>query len=509
MKEAVIEGERKNALFGRVRILGAENVEKVKDGRWIHLSMGADLEEGKLSELTITPFPAAAHASMLAKGKSENTTDAAAQPPIKTLKINDDEVEIHANVTGKFYAEIKGKYVGSLFDRQEDAEKDGKLAAEKLNVASGVFFAKGSPDSDQVQGELAKDEPEDKLSKGVPIIKSKTTNSHGDLIIVLEMPDGSKKTLEYPEGSHSDARQDLKDLNVLSSKGESMFSRLKKRLSGGEPVKDADEKSAHNDQPEKLSYADMKVAMEKYEKCRKHLMEKEGMDEESADKHLAEMDDESIEKMSAEMAKAEPEKLSRLSRLASAQKEVKLAQAKAKLSIRLSSLRAQGKITPAEIKKIDLSKLAASSEEAIELAISTYENREPVIDARIYGSAKGVEAADLIRLAKEKDLEEETRKNFKSAGGNKTRLSTTDEDKKVEEIKKEVQMGTSHHEMLKAVLAHMEAGEHDQAKEKLKACMSKMGEPTNDEVMSADAEKHLTALASANANLEQLIKELI
>src|SRR5574343_633609 len=58
-------GEEKPAVFGRIRVLGKENTEKVKDGRWIHVSIGADLEAGKLNELSITPFPAAANAAIL------------------------------------------------------------------------------------------------------------------------------------------------------------------------------------------------------------------------------------------------------------------------------------------------------------------------------------------------------------------------------------------------------------------------------------------------------------
>ncbi len=63
------EGAEKpvKALLGRARILGKENVEKVEDGRWCHLSGGFDLENHKISELTITPFPAAGEAHMLSR----------------------------------------------------------------------------------------------------------------------------------------------------------------------------------------------------------------------------------------------------------------------------------------------------------------------------------------------------------------------------------------------------------------------------------------------------------
>jgi hypothetical protein len=60
------DGSEVPAVYGeRVRVLGKENVEKVKDGRWANVSIGADLENGILNELSITPFPAAPNASLL------------------------------------------------------------------------------------------------------------------------------------------------------------------------------------------------------------------------------------------------------------------------------------------------------------------------------------------------------------------------------------------------------------------------------------------------------------
>src|SRR5271157_5024170 len=53
------DGKKVQALKGKVRVLGKENVERVEDGRWAHLSIGADLKKHELSELSITPFPAA------------------------------------------------------------------------------------------------------------------------------------------------------------------------------------------------------------------------------------------------------------------------------------------------------------------------------------------------------------------------------------------------------------------------------------------------------------------
>ena len=43
------DGKEVKALYGTARILGKENVDKVMDGRWTHLSIGADLETHQAS----------------------------------------------------------------------------------------------------------------------------------------------------------------------------------------------------------------------------------------------------------------------------------------------------------------------------------------------------------------------------------------------------------------------------------------------------------------------------
>src|SRR3990172_904024 len=65
------DGSKVKSLLGTARILGRDNIERVQDGRWAHVSMGADLETHKLTELTITPFPAAGEASLLSRKKTE------------------------------------------------------------------------------------------------------------------------------------------------------------------------------------------------------------------------------------------------------------------------------------------------------------------------------------------------------------------------------------------------------------------------------------------------------
>ncbi len=67
------EGKKVSAVYGNVRILGKDNVERINDGRWTHLSIGADFEKGSVSELTVTPFPAAKNASLLKVGRAKDS----------------------------------------------------------------------------------------------------------------------------------------------------------------------------------------------------------------------------------------------------------------------------------------------------------------------------------------------------------------------------------------------------------------------------------------------------
>ena len=66
-EHTIDEGVVTPALFGTIQIMGKDNIEKVEDGRWTHVSIGADFENNKITELSLTPFPAAADASLLSR----------------------------------------------------------------------------------------------------------------------------------------------------------------------------------------------------------------------------------------------------------------------------------------------------------------------------------------------------------------------------------------------------------------------------------------------------------
>jgi hypothetical protein len=179
----------------------------------------------------------------------------------------------------------------------------------------------------------------------------------------------------------------------------------------------------------KLSQGD---GMDK-EKMKKKLMEKEKLSEKEADEKLAKMSEEDQKNLAAEVdedekkmaAENDEEKMSeeevkkfaahREQRLAAKKdlvklageikggfSNVRLAQKKVAISTRLSKLRAAAKVTPAEIKKINLSELAGKSDDALESYFKAFEVREPQVMVGMVGdrnASEGAEVAKKQRLA--------------------------------------------------------------------------------------------------------------
>lgn len=91
------DGTEVPGVMGTVRILGKENVERVNDGRWTHLSIGADFDNSRIQELTITPFPAAGQASFLTGQQDKKVTSLTAlRKDIRVAKLRADVKALHA-----------------------------------------------------------------------------------------------------------------------------------------------------------------------------------------------------------------------------------------------------------------------------------------------------------------------------------------------------------------------------------------------------------------------------
>lgn len=370
------------AMYGTARFLGKDNIEKVQDGRWSHVSMGADLEKHELSELTVTPFPAAANASLLAAKK---------------------------------------------------------LAEEK----------------------------------------------------------------NKPEG--------------------------------------------------KMTHKEMSEKMSEYAKCKKHLMDEKKMSEEDADKHLESAPDDEKKKLAqehddkeAKMAKeANDEKDKELKRMAGFKDhkakmialkkgmveqsgKIQLAQKRLTVVTRLTKLRADGKVTPAEIKSLNIEELSGKSDEVINAALQTYEKREPVIDPGLYGTTKALTASQLQSRLKGINMHREelqTRLNMPSK--REEALKQLKElDEKEAEFKRlglavpgEHQPGGGGEEAkFEALWGHMkgllDGGKHDEAKEHLRKHLAGMPVgPDGTEQMGgtgvSDPTPQMAALAEGMKKMQTEFDEIV
>lgn len=385
-------GGSHKALFGRVRILGKENVEKIKDGRWATVSIGADLENHKVSELSITPFPAAAGATMLKRLH-------------KDTKYMDHDIRVYP------------------------CEKDGEQGKWRW---------------------------ETKWHSGVC--------------------DSEAEALTAAKADIDEFHKNNPQLAAKKSQGE-----------------------------KRMSYKETKEKAALYEKCRKHLTEHQKLSEEDADKHLGEADDEKLKHLSEEHDKhlkhlaeedekkkqADEEKKKELTahkpalvKLAatfkSAGAKVQLAEKASKIHVRLSKLRSDAKISPAELKGINIDDLAGKSEDVINATLSSYESRQPVIDTGLIGSTKAMTPAQLASSLKRMNMEKEelqTRLNMPSKrDGALARLKELDEDEKnlgkqddhashlaEGDEEKHLEAALSEHERL------TKDGKHDEAKEHLRS----------------------------------------
>lgn len=407
-------GEEVKAIYGTPMILGRENVEKVADGRWTHLSVGVDLETGKLSELTITPFPAAAEASLLSsKG-----------------------------------ARLMKDYQGVKYEVKKISE----------NVYR-AFLEDGKPASEECPSEAECD----KEAKAT-IDKSK---------------EPQKLAQEAPKPGKDIEEQEIKE-------------------------------KEHK--------------MKKHEELKKHLMDETKCTESEADEKLSKMTDDEKEEMSKKMAAKEPpkeeskekemtaakEKLTQLrASFETSKKEVHLARKKSELSVRLSKLKADAKVTPAEVKKIDLVKLAGETQATIDAVFKSYEDREPVIFTGIFGTKNAANPADVYKKAKLSSLEAETRANMPflkmaSKTENQVKMSTMSDMVETDQKPPVPQDYNMEYEEMNRL---MDEGKIPEAKEKLKKLFEAWGKHGMAEGESSH--QSMSALADSVKKMETEFAQLI
>ena len=86
---------------------------------------------------------------------------------------------------------------------------------------------------------------------------------------------------------------------------------------------------------------------------------------------------------------------------------------RASLGASIARLRACGKITPAEIKKMDMDQLSAQNDATVKAVLATYENRQPVIMVGQFGSVRACDASEVVKEVQNIQLERETLANMK------------------------------------------------------------------------------------------------
>ncbi len=402
-------GDTVKAVYGKAQILGRENVEKVMDGRWTHLSIGADFAAGKLSELTITPFPAAQDASLLKKSEAV------------------DEKHLGQNE--------KIQYKGWTIE----LVPSGDPGLWDAIVAKEVFQGK----------------KEDVLAKAKAWV-----DAHGDQL-------SSSKTEQ--EGEQMDIKK-------------------------------------------------MKEHVAMYEKCKSYMMDTEKLTEEQADEKLGAMTPEDMLKLAevaegklAEKDKEEKAEMSRLSKgFQAAQTSARLAVKKSQYAVRLSKLKAAGKLTPAEIKKIDLAELAKGPDSEAEAFFKALDLSEPKILAGLIGSAHSLDVSKVSKKMELSRLEAESRANM-------SMVRKPAKDKLAEgEAETNIHIDTTPHSDVgveseyEAMCKMMDEGKIAEAKEAMKKLvdrMKKMG-GVADESVSMEAEKEMTALADEVKKMQTTFEQL-
>ena len=470
--------EGNTALFGTLTFLGSDAVERVSDGRWTHLSLGADLEAGKMNEMTVTPFPAAPNASLLSKSKG--------------------------SVSGK--QKYKGRQIGAYYDGEDDGKDEFRpwIDGKAFNVSweqdyEAIKAAKDFID-DQDEGK--------KFSKLAKVIGSKTV---GDYRIDIEKDsakgnfyvrvNGSLDLITKDQGEAANRMNELikKYQSAKFSKGDSM-----------DP---------------------------KHEKMRKHLMEKENLSEKDADEKLSKMDDEEKEKLSASLAEPPPvaeekpsdKKMSKESKkkfteLTKSFREgavkLTLENKKVQLAGRISKLRSEGKVTPAEQKEINLDKLAKLDQASLETVFEVMSQRSPnqVVLGAI-GSSKAANMKDVAKAAKDKEMLKEMDESMRFSKGVLKNLSgmPTSMDDKGQQLEGEGGgMPTSMDTV--AQLSHMkklmDGGMHEEAMKHLEGMIAHhqagAGKEDNSQAGLPDTSmKHLSALAESVEKLQTQFEELV
>lgn len=414
------EHEGKTALYGKVRILGKENVECVKDGRWRNLSIGADFEAGELNEFTITPFPAAAKASLLKAG----------------VRLSE----------GKFHV--------VFVDRPHAQDRSfGSIEAATAYAKSTGWWCE------------VWDDNYDNCLKSIRPTKLSGGTMHP------EHEKMKKHLMEHDKLSEKDAEEKLSKMTDDEKK------ELSSKLAApGDP-----REPKENTPPPPKDKAELTAARTAFKKLTKSF--------------------------------------------ASTAKSASLQSRKLEISTKLSKLRSEAKITPAELKGIDLDKIASLPKDAVDVMFDTFSKRQPVVLVGTYGRHDAEAITTLAAKSADKQMLKEMEESMRFSKGVVKKLAAgeylpTSMDKPMQMM--DGNGGTTEHKDPTSMDVHeqlchlkhlMESGRHEEGMKHLEACIahhaSKLGQGTAaHEGLPEESMKHLSALAENCVQLQNQFEEL-
>ncbi len=395
------EGQEVIGLYGKLKFLGKDNVERVLDGRFANLSIGANFETGELTEVTVTPFPAAPEASLLSKNKDKKMASPG-EEVAKEFKYRGVTVTIIKEEDG-YCVYLDGIETAS-FRRLDEAVREAKIGVdqeldEKMSKGDKKMSKKmndqadkgGMNMSEEQRKELAKMMYED--MKQLAEEEKKTKEEAETLANYKRIMDDKAKMAEGEEKKDEKMEAAEDEKAKMSEEKEEE----KKELSAEEKKEEA--KMADKEDEEKKEMSDKKEEEKKEMSEPKEEEKKEMASEEKEEEKLAS----EAEGDGKEVIQKVKESMSRLSKAFGEKSgQARLALKKNAIASKLSKLRSEAKITPAEIKKINLDQLAAKSDEVINATLATFESREPVVHTGVFGTTKAMDVSALSKDIKER-----------------------------------------------------------------------------------------------------------
>lgn len=207
----------------------------------------------------------------------------------------------------------------------------------------------------------------------------------------------------------------------------------------------------------------------------------------------------------------------------SSAKLMQLTAKRGKILTRLSKLQAEAKLTPAEVKKINVVELSAKSDEAVEAVLKSYADREPVLPVGQVGSRKAESISRFSANKKMSELEQRTRSNMsflsqvqrnnrdaRLAAGlplGETGIPESALDPSANHAT-DVNMDAEY----EAIAAMMDAGDIQGAKDALKALLAKVAAGSDGDFtdsQNAETERQLSTLVDGVSKMQNQFDEVM